>query len=408
MNLYRFSQFVFTACGLLLLNLTLVSCRHAPSSPPPAQTVGRKVTPSLQIAPDIKPEALWDARTFKPFVALDLPKMVRASQANFLSDREYILGIHANGESRAYPIRFMAFHHVVNDQVGASPKDKIPVAITFCSNCNLGIRYDPRLRNETLLFDFYGLYNGVATLRERRTQSVFLLAEGRFVTGALMGTRLKTGPLLDTTWGEWKKLRPDTLVMSQDTPFKESYGVAAREGQRHLTGSVYSFLGATVTRGDKRLPPFDLVLAVTLDSVGDKQKGGQKQTTLYRAYPVEAVEQAGNAVNDMLGSQPVCVLLDARTQTAVALSRRLGTRTLTLEARSLPGGETAFFDRETETRWNLEGQAEAGPLKGRALERLDSHLSQWYGWAASFPDTGIYGRSDPPQPDNPFVEGRKN
>jgi hypothetical protein len=37
------------------------------------------------------------------------------------------------------------------------------------------------------------------------------------------------------------------------------------------------------------------------------------------------------------------------------------------------------------------------------LERLDNHLSQWYGWYAYFPETTIYGRSDFPQPGDAFT-----
>ncbi len=397
--------------GVLLLGLALVSCRHAPSAPTPMLAVQPDTLPAQQIAPDIKPEALWDARSFKPFVSLDSPRMVGALQADFLSDAEYVLGISENGESRAYPMRFLAFHHVVNDEIGTLRRGKIPVAITFCSNCNTGIRYDPRVGGITLKFDFCGAYNGIATLYERRTQGVFLIGEGRIVTGPLTGTRLNTGPLLDTTWGAWKKLHPDTLVMSEDMAFKKFYGSSNVEGKRHEGGSVYSFFGATVTRGDKRLPPFDLVLAVTLNPKKEPKreyKGRQSETPLYRAYPIQALVQAGGVVNDILGEEPVGVLLDARTQTAAAFSRRVGSQTLTLEARGQAGGTAAFYDRETGTRWNLEGKGENGPLKGKGLQRLDYHLSQWYGWAASFPNTSIYGRADPPQPGNPFVEGSKN
>ena len=50
-----------------------------------------------------------------------------------------------------------------------------------------------------------------------------------------------------------------------------------------------------------------------------------------------------------------------------------------------------FFDRETGTRWSIEGKAEAGPLMGKALGRIDSHMSQWYGWVAYFPESAYYG-----------------
>ena len=83
--------------------------------------------------------------------------------------------------------------------------------------------------------------------------------------------------------------------------------------------------------------------------------------------------------------------------TAMAVSRQLDGKTLNFETRAQPDGKSAIFDKETGTRWNIEGKGEEGPLKGKTLARLDCHLSQWYGWAAYFPETSIYGRTDPPQ-----------
>ncbi len=37
-----------------------------------------------------------------------------------------ILGLTVNGESRAYPIRMMTYHHIANDQLGG-----VPVLVTF-------------------------------------------------------------------------------------------------------------------------------------------------------------------------------------------------------------------------------------------------------------------------------------
>ena len=39
---------------------------------------------------------------------------------------EMVLALDFNGEARAYPIREMAYHHIVNDEVGG-----VPVAVTY-------------------------------------------------------------------------------------------------------------------------------------------------------------------------------------------------------------------------------------------------------------------------------------
>jgi len=43
---------------------------------------------------------------------------VPAARAAFLDANEPVLGLSLAGETRAYPLRMMAWHHVVNDEVG--------------------------------------------------------------------------------------------------------------------------------------------------------------------------------------------------------------------------------------------------------------------------------------------------
>ncbi len=383
---------------MFMYAMALFSCGRKPLATPPALPNPDTTSSAEKIAPDIKSTALLDLHDQAPYVALDFPKMVKAPEATFLNEHEYVLGLTAGGESRAYPTRFMKFHHVVNDSIVTASGLATPIAITYCVICNAGIRYDPVINWKRLLFDFYGIYNGISTLFERQSHGVFLPAEGRIVTGPLTGTHLKTNPLLDTTWGQWKRLHPDTLVMSPNTPFKKFYGTAKDTIQRSRTDFPMDMFRSTLTRGDARLAQFDSVLAVTLPT------DTSAHASLHRAYPLKALQHAGGIVNDMLGGKPVGVLWDTKTQTASALSRQLGTKTLTFEAHRRAGGEIAFYDHETGTRWNLEGTGEEGPLMGSQLERLDNHLSQWYGWAASFPDTSIYGRKDPPRPTKPVPE----
>ena len=84
----------------------------------------------------------------------------------------------------------------------------------------------------------------------------------------------------------------------------------------------------------------------------------------------------------------------ADTETLTALSPILDGRTLTFEARRRLRTKPEFYDKETGTRWSVEGKAEEGPLAGRQLTRFDSHMSQWYGWASYFPQTTIYGQNN--------------
>ena len=391
MNLYT-SLRLLCALSLLFPVAAAVHAQEKPKDPPPlpAETLKQPV------APDIKQEAVWDGRKIVPFKALDDPKMVTAKEADFLDDADYVLGVSEGGVSKAYPTRYIWFHHVINDNIGKAGHE-MPIAVTYCSVCNTGIRYNTQSHGKTLKLDFYGLYNGVVCLCERESEGVFLQVDGRIVNGSLMGTQLNTGSLLDTTWGSWKRLHPETLVMSPDTPFKQFYRPKGSAEPRGYTAFPRSYFRPTVTRTDKRLPPFEKVLAVTLTDAGKPEAAA-----LRRAYPIAALKEAHNVLNDMLGTAPVVVLLEPDTLTASALSRTLDGKTLTFEARPAEGDRVAFYDKETGTRWNIEGLGEAGPLAGKTLRPLDNHLSQWYGWSAFFPDTTLFGSTASPQPGNPL------
>lgn len=55
---------------------------------------------------------------FKP---LDRPGYVRAPTADFVRPDDMVIGVVLNGEAVAYPVNQLAYHHVVNDEVGGVP-----------------------------------------------------------------------------------------------------------------------------------------------------------------------------------------------------------------------------------------------------------------------------------------------
>jgi hypothetical protein len=54
------------------------------------------------------------------FHRIDAPKSIAADEAKLDAD-DMVLAIRAGGHARAYPIRMMGYHHIVNDWVGGVP-----------------------------------------------------------------------------------------------------------------------------------------------------------------------------------------------------------------------------------------------------------------------------------------------
>jgi hypothetical protein len=55
---------------------------------------------------------------FHPLASADYSK---ASDAGFVADTDIVMAVDNNGEATAYPVRQMAYHHVVQDVVGGTP-----------------------------------------------------------------------------------------------------------------------------------------------------------------------------------------------------------------------------------------------------------------------------------------------
>jgi small-conductance mechanosensitive channel len=68
--------------------------------------------------------SVWAARQnvyelmFSPLAA---PAYARAEEADFVGDDEMVLAVERGGERVAYPVRLMAYHHLVADTVGGVP-----------------------------------------------------------------------------------------------------------------------------------------------------------------------------------------------------------------------------------------------------------------------------------------------
>jgi len=52
--------------------------------------------------------------------ALFNPVLVSASEAGFLSGEDLVLGVEIGGRARAYPVRILSWHELVNDELGGS------------------------------------------------------------------------------------------------------------------------------------------------------------------------------------------------------------------------------------------------------------------------------------------------
>jgi len=135
----------------------------------------------------------------------------------WLADDEMVLGIHYNGETKAYPIRVISWHEVVAAQFGDEK-----VLVTYAPLTASGQAF------ATSDFGISALvYNNNTLLYDKNTRSLWTQLGGDGVAGENAAKKLKQIPVVYTSWGEWKAKFTDTKVLSIDNGQGIDYSKAA-------------------------------------------------------------------------------------------------------------------------------------------------------------------------------------
>jgi hypothetical protein len=312
--------------------------------------------------------------------AIDRPAFQLAGKVDFLSDQEPVMAVVLGGEARAYPLRILVWHEVVNDRLGSTP-----VVVTFCPLCNSGVAFERTLGGRVLTFAVSGQLRGPnLVMFDRETETLWQQLTGEAERGALEGRRLRMVASRIVPFEEFKATWPDGRVMTEKTGHVRPYGDDPYAGygvDRHEE-SVFMF-GANV---DPRLPPKARILGIL--------SGGTRVAVPYpvsdgRRRVVE-IGTAEGAVAVLLehgvGLQGTAPSFEGQHLgwTGAAYRARLVGRPLDLVARS-----TGFLDRRTGTVFDVTGVAVRGPLLGRRLRPVISVDSYWFAWAFFHPHTEV-------------------
>ncbi len=187
--------------------------------------------------------------------AIDDPAMIDVSAEGRIGGREPVIAVEIDGSRpRAYPIRYLTWHEIVNDEV-----DGTPIAVTFCPLCNSGPTFDRRVDGATLTFGVSGkLRNSDMIMFDRETESWWQQAVGTGIVGLHNGVELTQIASWMESWDEFRARNPDGLVM--DRPgWPRPYG---RNPYVGYDGSARPFLY------DGEMPPHGVPPLVRVVRVG--------------------------------------------------------------------------------------------------------------------------------------------
>ncbi|MBT8418285.1 MAG: DUF3179 domain-containing protein [Silicimonas sp.] len=189
--------------------------------------------------------------------AIDDPQFIAAADEQRIGDREAVITVELEGQKpRAYPIRYLTWHEIVNDEIGG-----IPVAVTFCPLCNSGITFDRRVDGRVLSFGVSGkLRFSDMVMYDRETESWWQQAIGEGIVGEMTGVQLTALPTWMESWAEFKARNPEGLVMAQPS-WPRQYG---RNPYVGYDSSSRPFLYSG------EMPPHDVPALMRVIRVGDR------------------------------------------------------------------------------------------------------------------------------------------
>ena len=151
--------------------------------------------------------------------SLDNPQFVPANRAVELYDEDLVLGVVVGGVAKAYPIRILNWHEVVNDSIS-----NVSMVVTYCPLCGSGVVFHSQIKGQRLRFGVSGLlYNSDVLLYDRKTQSLWSQLKSAAVTGHFKGQALLPMVSQHTSWKSWRSQYPETLVLNFDTGYERNY-----------------------------------------------------------------------------------------------------------------------------------------------------------------------------------------
>jgi hypothetical protein len=313
----------------------------------------------------IRPEEIeWGGVKKDGIPALDRPGFVEASKTAFFEDGERVFGVFLGGEAKAYPHRILDAHEMANDLVGGRP-----VSLSYCTLCGAGVLYDgehpSRSGKEAFTFGSSGLlYRSNKLMYDRQTGSLWNQLTGEVVGGRLSESkiRLERLPIVVTTWGEWKREHPDSLVLDpSNTGFSREYRKSPYEAYFASPSTMFP-----VWLVSDRLDAKDVVFALIVN-------GRPK------AYPIEVLKREG-VTHDEVGGKGIVLLTNPRSG-GVRAYESGGKRF------ALSGG--ALIESEASATYRIEEDALVSEA-GARLRRIAGHNAFWFGWYAFYPTTEIY------------------
>jgi hypothetical protein len=269
---------------------------------------------------------------------------------NSVDEDSVIIGIERNGEARAYPVRFLVYHHQVQDTIGG-----VPALITYCSVCRSGRVFSPLVDGQLERFRLVGMDRFNAMLEDATTGSWWRQATGRAVTGPRKGAQLADLGYRQVTLRTWFAMHPNSLVMQLDEAAREKVDATGRYERGESRGDL--------TRTDR-------------DSWQEKSWVlGVEVGAVTKAYDWNRLSR-DRIINDQLGGKAIVLAIAEDGKSFAAFERPQGGALFTIDGDALLSEGVSY---------GFDGRRIGQPEE--RLAAIAAHQEFWHSWRTFHPDT---------------------
>lgn len=221
-------------------------------------------------------------------------------------------------------------------------------------------------------FHLAGINNQNFLMRDEETGSFWQQVTGTAIAGPMKGAQLSLLAQDELSFALWKKEKPSGNVLAPLSLYSSKYEKATWETE---IGKM-----PTVIHGTKgTLADRETILGVVSNGMA-------------RAYPISRLTSSSPVLQDVVGGEPIMLVLGPDHQSVRAFSRRVGADTLEFYARTEVNANEPWTLLESTSlgEWGFDGCATTGKLKGACLSRVYALKDYWFDWQHYHPNSGIY------------------
>jgi hypothetical protein len=304
--------------------------------------------------------------------ALEQPAFISGPGLAGLDPAELVVGVKVGNDTRAYPHRILNWHEVVNDNftIDGSPKY---ATLSYCPLTGSAVLWKAYMESADRTFGTSGfLFNSNLILYDRENVNYWSQMLEQVVQGPQIMQIPDRLQVVETTWGTWKSMFPESLLLSEATGFSRDYDAYPYDDYRETSALIFP----VYNEHDNRLHRKVRVLGI---NVGTSSK----------VYQIHTFSKNVEVINDVVGNMQTVVAGSREHDFGVVYNREMEDCTV-LEFEAVQDRLPVVMRDNEGNEWDIFGVAVSGARTGQQLQKTNSYIAYWFAWTAFFPGADIH------------------